>query len=318
MNTMQSRPKSAAAVAVATPCWPAPVSAMTRRLPMRRVSSAWPSTLLILCEPVWVRSSRLRSTRSPRRSDSRWHSVTGVGRPAYEVSSSASSARNASSTHARRNSSSSSMQRGHERLGHEAPAELAEAAEARRLGARRRELHRRAAAGAGPGCGSDTVVHPVVRRGLRVGHPPVARLELVTRLAAALMKLRSLRASFTPLPGVVSTPVATSTPHGRTRWIACATFPGCSPPASRSRTPAGTASASAQSNATPEPGSSASTSTMSTGPLPTAARAGSSAAKPWITNGTRRRIHRTSESGSRPWSCAPESPSVLTISTTRS
>ena len=82
MNTMQSRPNSAAAVAVATPCWPAPVSAMTRCLPMRRVSSAWPSTLLILCEPVWVRSSRLSSTRTPRRSERRWHSVTGVGRPA--------------------------------------------------------------------------------------------------------------------------------------------------------------------------------------------------------------------------------------------
>ena len=50
-------------MAVATPCWPAPVSAMTRRLPMRWASSAWPSTLLILCEPVWFRSSRLSSTR---------------------------------------------------------------------------------------------------------------------------------------------------------------------------------------------------------------------------------------------------------------
>ena len=48
---------------------------------MRRVSSAWPSTLLILCEPVCVRSSRFSSTRTPSRSDSRAHSVTGVGRP---------------------------------------------------------------------------------------------------------------------------------------------------------------------------------------------------------------------------------------------
>ena len=51
-------------------------------LPMRRVSSACPSTLLILCEPVCVRSSRFSSTRTPRRSERRWHSVTGVGRPA--------------------------------------------------------------------------------------------------------------------------------------------------------------------------------------------------------------------------------------------
>src|SRR6478609_9493771 len=58
-------PSSAAAVAVATPCWPAPVSAMTLVLPIRLVSSAWASTLLILCDPVWLRSSRLRMTRAP-------------------------------------------------------------------------------------------------------------------------------------------------------------------------------------------------------------------------------------------------------------
>ena len=81
MNTTHSMPKSAAAVAVATPCWPAPVSAMRRRFPIRRASRAWPMTLLSLCDPVCARSSRLSSTRRPRRSDSRAHSVTGVGRP---------------------------------------------------------------------------------------------------------------------------------------------------------------------------------------------------------------------------------------------
>ena len=60
-----------AAVAVATPCWPAPVSAMTRVLPIRFVSSAWPSTLLILCEPVWLRSSRLSRIRAPPASENR-------------------------------------------------------------------------------------------------------------------------------------------------------------------------------------------------------------------------------------------------------
>jgi hypothetical protein len=45
-------------VAVATPCWPAPVSAMMRGLPMRLASMAWPMVLLILCAPVWFRSSR--------------------------------------------------------------------------------------------------------------------------------------------------------------------------------------------------------------------------------------------------------------------
>ena len=44
---------------------PAPVSAITRVLPIRLVSSAWPSTLLILCEPVWLRSSRLSRIRAP-------------------------------------------------------------------------------------------------------------------------------------------------------------------------------------------------------------------------------------------------------------
>ena len=52
---------------VATPCWPAPVSAMMRVLPMRRASSAWPSALLILCAPVWSRSSRLSQTGRPDR-----------------------------------------------------------------------------------------------------------------------------------------------------------------------------------------------------------------------------------------------------------
>src|SRR5205814_1128693 len=84
------------AVAGATPCWPAPGSAMTRVLRRRLVSSAWPSALLILWAPVWARSSRLRyrrrrsgaapssisracrRTRSARRSAR----YSGVGRPA--------------------------------------------------------------------------------------------------------------------------------------------------------------------------------------------------------------------------------------------
>ena len=41
MKTVHSSPSRAAAVAVATPCWPAPVSAMTRRLahPLGRAAS---------------------------------------------------------------------------------------------------------------------------------------------------------------------------------------------------------------------------------------------------------------------------------------
>ncbi len=60
MNTTHSMPIRAAAVAVATPCCPAPVSAMRRVLPIFLASSAWPSTLLILWAPVWFRSSRFK------------------------------------------------------------------------------------------------------------------------------------------------------------------------------------------------------------------------------------------------------------------
>ena len=40
MKTSTSRPSSAPAIAVATPCCPAPVSAISRRLPMHFASSA--------------------------------------------------------------------------------------------------------------------------------------------------------------------------------------------------------------------------------------------------------------------------------------
>ena len=53
-------PKRAQTVAVATPCWPAPVSAMIRFLPRRLANRIWPMALLILWAPVWSRSSRFR------------------------------------------------------------------------------------------------------------------------------------------------------------------------------------------------------------------------------------------------------------------
>src|SRR3569832_3014669 len=49
MYTTHSSPSRAATVALATPCWPAPVSAMMRVLPMRFASWAWLLVLLILC-----------------------------------------------------------------------------------------------------------------------------------------------------------------------------------------------------------------------------------------------------------------------------
>src|SRR3954464_6139572 len=81
---------------------------MTRVLPMRRVNSAWPRTLLILCDPVWVRSSRLSRMRAPPAAVRRFVvSVTGVGRPAYDVSRRSSSAWKAGSAFAFVHSASS-------------------------------------------------------------------------------------------------------------------------------------------------------------------------------------------------------------------
>ena len=48
MYTVQGSPMRAQAAALATPCWPAPVSATTRFAPRRLASIAWPSALLIL------------------------------------------------------------------------------------------------------------------------------------------------------------------------------------------------------------------------------------------------------------------------------
>ena len=73
---------ASATVAEATPCWPAPVSAMMRVLPMRLASMAWPIVVLILCAPVWFRSSSLSRMRAPPTSrDRRTASYTGLGRP---------------------------------------------------------------------------------------------------------------------------------------------------------------------------------------------------------------------------------------------
>ena len=47
-------------MAVATPCWPAPVSAMTASCPCAGRAAPAPSALLILWAPVCARSSRFR------------------------------------------------------------------------------------------------------------------------------------------------------------------------------------------------------------------------------------------------------------------
>ena len=82
MYTSQGIPKSAATVAVATPCMPAPVSAMRRFLPIRRASRACPIVLFTLCAPVWLRSSRFSTMRAPPRcSERRRAYVRGDSRP---------------------------------------------------------------------------------------------------------------------------------------------------------------------------------------------------------------------------------------------
>ena len=103
MYTSDGSPRYAHAIAVATPCWPAPVSAITRTFPMRRASSACPSVLFILWAPPCSRSSRFRYICAPPTLSDRlaaWYS--GVGLPAYSRRHRASSDRNAGSARAAR------------------------------------------------------------------------------------------------------------------------------------------------------------------------------------------------------------------------
>ncbi len=83
MQMTHSRPMRAALAAVPTPCWPAPVSAMTRVLPMRLASRHWPMVLLTLWAPRWLRSSRLSQICAPPSFLLRLRQwKTGLGRPA--------------------------------------------------------------------------------------------------------------------------------------------------------------------------------------------------------------------------------------------
>src|SRR5919204_192528 len=110
MKTVHSSPKRAHTVALATPCWPAPVSATIRVFPSRRASTACPSALFSLCAPVWRRSSRFRYSRFP--GANRSARVSGVGRPANVCPSVSSSTRNESSACASRHPASSSSSAG--------------------------------------------------------------------------------------------------------------------------------------------------------------------------------------------------------------
>ena len=178
------------------------------------------------------------------------------------------------------------LERGHERLGREPAAVLAEPAETDGLGSRRFEVHGRAASG-NVGWSSR---HPadctvpiriagsagywsicqsqgrVDSRDLvdgeidRVGSEPLA--EPGSDRGVELLERRFARRLDEPpeLGRILATgrrprrPLDTSTPHGRTRRIASPTFSGVRPPASRMRLPRGAPSARRQSNTLPEPG----------------------------------------------------------------
>ena len=90
-----------ATVAVATPCWPAPVSAMRRVLPSRRASSAWPSDVVDLVRAGVGEVLALQVDRAPpclARPRAGPPDRAGVGRPAKCVPSSRSSAQNVGSS----------------------------------------------------------------------------------------------------------------------------------------------------------------------------------------------------------------------------
>src|ERR1700722_15985604 len=92
MYTTQGMPSLAAAAALATPCCPAPVSAMMRLAPSRLASSVWPTALLILCAPVCARSSRFSHTCAPHRLLKAGAGDSAVGRPTQVLSSCLNSA----------------------------------------------------------------------------------------------------------------------------------------------------------------------------------------------------------------------------------
>ena len=191
---------------MATPCWPAPVSATRRVLPIRLASSAWPSTLLILCEPVWLRSSRLSSRRMP----SSLAEVVALGEDrraagvvAQDVVELARGTPGSAQAVAERRLQL--LARRHKRLGDEPPAELAEAAGG--VGLRPAASRRRPRPRVGIGVAHSSsqsygmLVGPEVR--LRRGGPGVLD-EALDRRARPCGPATSRRR------------VATSTPHGST------------------------------------------------------------------------------------------------------
>ena len=206
MYTVHGSPTRAQAAALATPCCPAPVSAITRRAPSRRASSACPSALLILCAPVCARSSRLSHSSAPQRAESLGAGVNAVGRPdplaqlslqlALKVSVAEPAARPARVARA--------------------PGSVSRAHSARRT-ARSDRAHResgRRAAHRAPARVQPRLHQHHVRSRRR--HGPLCTN---SRIISGLLR-----------PGADSTPLDTSTPKGRTVCTAAATFAAFKPP----------------------------------------------------------------------------------------
>ena len=128
MYTVQGMPSRAQAAADATPCWPAPVSAITRFAPSFFASSTWPMELLILCAPVCARSSRFSQTSAPHRFDSVRAYVSGVGRPTQSCSSAWNSREKLRIAQVAIDAGLQAIERRHQRLRHVAAAEGTEAA----------------------------------------------------------------------------------------------------------------------------------------------------------------------------------------------
>ena len=193
---------------------------------MRRASSTCPTVLLILCAPVWFRSSRLSQTGAPTRSreprrDAQRRRPSDVVRAAGRRAR----ARNAGSRMRRVERRLELVERGDQRLGHVAAAEGAEAV-VERAAARRDVV---------------TAILPVLvgARRTRRGERAHARRD---PSRPAPLRRRTIR------------------PRRRARRsaIASATFSGVSPPASTTRraaprTASSARASAAQSSATPVP-----------------------------------------------------------------
>ena len=281
-----------------------------------------PSTLLILCEPVWLRSSRLSSIRTPSSSrqpvalGERRRSAGVVAQQVVELGAEAPGRPRPRGTRPRARGRPAPASRGRtgrrtRRSGRRRWARPGTIPA--RLGRSERALRTRSAASA-----ERHVVFPVVngvgrrrsvdRRRSRRRSTALGSSSSAASLAA-LMNRMHLRAR--PCgPGGARRRSTRRRPRAAPGATASATFSGVRPPARITRRSSGSRSASAQSKTWPEPGVRPSRSGWR---RPRRTRrpgraCGSPAAKAWIRNCTRSRIHSPSAGVSWPCSCTRAEP----------